>query len=98
MQSQHGAMNKPRVLVAGTTPAIERVREILGGEVDTIAARSMREALQRLESHPDLIVCNVRFDESRMLDLLQVAKTSPVTRDTPFVCLLREAVLSHLPH
>jgi hypothetical protein len=28
----------------------------------------------------------VRFDESRMIDLLKAAKAEPATRDTPFVC------------
>jgi CheY-like chemotaxis protein len=79
-------MNKPRVLVACTTPAIQTVQQLLGADVDTIAARSLAEALERLGAQPDLILCNVRFDESRMLDLLQAAKAQPATRDTPFVC------------
>ncbi len=79
-------MKKPKVLVAGTAPAIETVQELLGSEVDTVAARSMREALRHLQADPDLIMCNVRFDESRMLELLQVVKASAPTRDKPFVC------------
>src|ERR671936_190612 len=81
------AMTKPTVLVAGTMPAITTVRALLGTEVDTIAARSLDEARRALQTHPDVILCNVRFDESRMLDLLQAAKEEVATRDTPFVCL-----------
>ena len=79
-------MNKPTVLVAGTPPAIQKVSALLGAEVATIPARSLSEALHQLETHPDVILCNVRFDESRMLDFLQAAKAQPETRETPFVC------------
>jgi len=34
-----------------------------------------------------MIVCNVRFDGSRMLNLFEAAKSVPATRDTPFLCL-----------
>jgi CheY-like chemotaxis protein len=79
-------MDKPTVLVAGTAPAIQKVSALLGAEVDTIPAHSLNEALDQLEAHPDVILCNVRFDESRMLDFLQAAKAQPETRETPFVC------------
>src|SRR5262245_44353301 len=79
-------MNKPRVLIAGTLPAIETVQHLLGAEVDCVSATSLADALRRLEAHPDVILCNVRFDESRMIDLLRAAKAEPATRDTPFVC------------
>src|SRR5436853_7333823 len=80
------AMNKPTVLVAGTAPAIQKVSALLGAEVATIPAHSLNEALHQLETHPDVILCNVRFDESRMLDFLQAAKAQPGSRETPFVC------------
>src|ERR1043165_8298726 len=80
-------MRKPRLLVAGTPIAIGRVQHLLGAEVDYLSAGSMEAALHGFEAHPDMIVCNVRFDESRMLNLLQAAKESPATRDTPFLCV-----------
>jgi len=79
-------MNKPRVLIAGTDPAVETVQHLLGAEVDYVTANSLDEALRRLDAHPDLILCNVRFDESRMLELLQAVKAEPATRETPFIC------------
>jgi len=79
-------MNKPRVLIAGTHPAVETVQHLLGAEVDYVTANSLAEALRRLDAHPDLILCNVRFDESRMLELLQAVKSEPATRETPFIC------------
>jgi CheY-like chemotaxis protein len=66
---------KPRVLVAGTELAIATCQRILGEEAQVVAARSVREALERLEPAPDLIICSVRFDESRMFDLLQEVRS-----------------------
>jgi hypothetical protein len=80
-------MSKPKLLVAGTPTAIEKVAYLLGNEVEYLPARSMNEAVRGFETHPDMIVCNVRFDESRMLNLLQAAKTAPATRETPFLCV-----------
>ena len=80
-------MAKPRVLVAGTPSAIDTVRKLLGREVDYLPASSMEDALHGFEAHPDMIVCNVRFDESRMMNLLQAAKQAAATRETPFLCL-----------
>ena len=80
-------MSKPRLLVAGTPMAIETVEHLLGAGVDYLPAGSMDEAVHGFELHPDMIVCNVRFDESRMMNLLQAAKESPATRETPFLCL-----------
>jgi CheY-like chemotaxis protein len=34
----------------------------------------------------DLIICTMVFDESRMFELLQLAKSSPEWRSIPFVC------------
>ncbi|MBV9191356.1 MAG: hypothetical protein JOZ85_12785 [Betaproteobacteria bacterium] len=80
-------MSKPKLLVAGTPIAIKTLKHLVGEEVDYLPARSMDAALHGLEEHPDMIVCNVRFDESRMLNLLQAAKESPETRETPFLCV-----------
>jgi CheY-like chemotaxis protein len=80
-------MSKPKLLVAGTSPAIQTLRQLFAAEADCIPAGSIDEALHGFEQHPDMIVCNVRFDESRMLNLLEAAKSAPGTRETPFLCL-----------
>lgn len=69
------AIAKPRVLVAGTELAIATCERLLDGEAQVIAARSVPEALERLEPAPDLIISSVRFDESRMFDFLQEVRT-----------------------
>lgn len=62
-----------RILVAGTREAVRTIRRIAGSEAEIIAAYSTDEALRRLDARVDLIVCNVRFDESRMFDFLEAA-------------------------
>ncbi|HET7366666.1 MAG TPA: hypothetical protein VFJ70_24080 [Burkholderiales bacterium] len=72
---------RPRILVAGTELAIAACQRILGEEAQVVAARSVAEALERLEPAPDLIISSVRFDESRMFDFLQQLRercSSPV--------------------
>lgn len=80
-------MSKPKLLVAGTPMAIKTVQHLVGNGVDYLPARSMDDAMHGFDMHPDMIVCNVRFDESRMLNLLQAAKESAGTRETPFLCV-----------
>ena len=78
---------RPRVLVAGTTDAIEMVSEVLRDQAELVAARSVNEALQLLgERRFDSVACNVRFDESRMLEFLQLMREIPTGRDVRVVC------------
>ena len=62
-----------RVLVAGTSDAIEAVRMALQHDsAHIVAAYSVHEALQHCAREEfDVIACNVRFDESRMFEFLQ---------------------------
>ena len=67
----------PRILVAGTTDAIEALSEVLQNDAELIAAYSVRDALERFDPKIDLVVCNVRFDESRMFDFLLALRQRP---------------------
>jgi hypothetical protein len=43
----------------------------------------------------DLIICTIVFDESKMFDLLRLAKTTPQWHRIPFVCArVRRQILS----
>ena len=79
-------MGKPKLLVAGTPPAIETIEHVFGADAEYLPARSLDAAIEGFEAHPDVILCNARFDESRMFELLQAAKAQPATRETPFIC------------
>src|ERR1051325_11452563 len=69
---------RPRVLIAGTHRAIELLEELLRDHAEIVGARSVRDALERLDDGEyDTIACNVRFDESRMFEFLQGVRERP---------------------
>jgi hypothetical protein len=47
----------------------------------------MAEAARLLDHRFDVIVCGTHFDESKMFDLLRLAKSLPEVRATPFLCV-----------
>jgi hypothetical protein len=61
-----------RILVAGTPDGVSLVAGILGEELELLAAHSVDEALRQLKQAEPLhaVVCNLRFDDSRMFDFL----------------------------
>ena len=70
--------------MAGTREAVRAIRRIVGNDAEIVAAYSTDEALKRLDARVDLVVCNVRFDESRMFDFLQTVKSR--SQEIPIVC------------
>jgi hypothetical protein len=77
---------RPRVLVAGTRLGIDSVREVLGGDAELIGAQSVTEALVEVDRGVELIICNVRFDDSRMFDFLGALGERPAARGVPVIC------------
>jgi hypothetical protein len=75
-----------RVLVAGTQDAIDAARAALGEELELAAAYSVAEALQQVAGGVELVLCNVRFDDSRMFDFLQALNKRPAARRAPVIC------------
>jgi hypothetical protein len=73
-----------RVLVAGTQDVVDAARAAIGGELELAAAYSVAEALKQVEGGVDLVLCNVRFDDSRMFDFLGALNSMP--RRLPVVC------------
>ena len=80
-------MHRPRILVAGTQNAFELCRRVLGEENELLCAGSLREALGKLDDSIALIVCSVRFDESRMFEFLHALQTHPSAREVPVICV-----------
>ena len=75
-----------RILVAASSePRAILERMLTGHELSCPDTLKQAEALLRERSF-DLIVCTVYFDESRMFDLLRLAKASPEWGRIPFVC------------
>ena len=75
-----------RVLVAGTQDVVDAARAALGGDLELAAAYSVAEALKEVEGGVDLVLCNVRFDDSRMFDFLGALNAMPRSRRLPVVC------------
>jgi hypothetical protein len=76
-----------RVLVAGTQDVIDAVRAALAAErnLELATAYSVAEALKEVQRGAELVVCNVRFDDSRMFDFLGALNATPEKR-VPVVC------------
>jgi CheY-like chemotaxis protein len=74
-----------KILVAASPEPRAIVERVLAGH-ELCCAGSMDQAEQVLgEQSFDLIVCTVAFDDSRMLDLLQLVKSKPGWKHIPFV-------------
>jgi hypothetical protein len=74
-----------RVLVAGTQEVIDAARAALGAELELATAYSVSEALRHVEGGVELVLCNVRFDDSRMFDFLGALNAMPRT-GPPVIC------------
>jgi CheY-like chemotaxis protein len=62
------------------------VERILAGH-ELAHAETVRQAEQLLRGQRfDLILCTIVFDESRMFELLELAKSNPQWQPIPFAC------------
>lgn len=81
-----GGLRMAKILIAASTGPRMIVERILAGH-DLFAAGTMERAEQLLgEQHFDLIVCTVVFDESKLFDLLRLAKSRADWQQIPFIC------------
>lgn len=78
---------RPRILAAGTSVAIENFTRALEDHAEIIPAHSVREALDLCDAQIDAVVCNVRFDESRMFEFLQGLAERNRERRMPVICV-----------
>lgn len=80
-------MDRPRILVAGTQHAFDLCARVLGEEADLLCAASLREALRKIDESVALVVCSVRFDESRMFEFLHALQLHPTAKEIPVICV-----------
>jgi len=94
------AQRKPRVLVAGTELATETCGRLFGESVELIGARSVEEALERLDASIELIISSVRFDESRMFDFLEALRVLRARCAAPVLCcrMVRQPLSATMYH
>jgi hypothetical protein len=78
--------SRPCVLIAGTQQAIDVLQAVLGRDFALLSATSIHEALYLLDPHVELILCNVRFDDSRMFEFLHALQSTPAGRGVPVIC------------
>jgi hypothetical protein len=60
---------------------------ILKARHELVFTTSLDQAQPLLNARIDLIACESHFDDCRMFDLLRLAKSNPLTRPIPFLCL-----------
>jgi hypothetical protein len=75
-----------RVLVAGTQDVVDEARAALGAELELATAYSVAEALKEVQGGVQLVLCNVRFDDSRMFDFLGALNAMPGAERVPVIC------------
>ncbi|HEY9790538.1 MAG TPA: hypothetical protein V6D22_09085 [Candidatus Obscuribacterales bacterium] len=80
-----------RILLADVRTGIERLSQALSGEHDLHRATTGEEARHILRREPiDLIVCELDFDESKMIDFLMDLQRDEVFKRIPFICWQNE--------
>jgi CheY-like chemotaxis protein len=86
-----------KILVAASPEPRAIVERILAGH-ELACAENMAQAEQFLRGQRfDLIVCTIVFDESRMFELLKLAKSNPQWQQIPFACARIRAYILHSP-
>ena len=78
---------KPDVLVAEVPGVIPLVQEAWQDNFSLTFCTSTAEAEGLLEKRFDVIVCGTHFAESKMFDLLRMAKSKPNAQGVPFLCI-----------
>lgn len=78
---------KLNILVAEVPGVIPLVQEAWQDHFRLTFCCSMQEAECLLAKHFDVIVCGTHFAESKMFELLRYAKESPVSCETPILCV-----------
>jgi CheY-like chemotaxis protein len=75
-----------KILIAASPEPSVIVERILAGH-ELACAQTLAQAEQLLRGQSfDLIICTIVFDESRMFDLLELAKSNPRWQQIPFAC------------
>ncbi len=74
------------ILVADGSESIQRIQKAFGSDINVIGITTLYEATHALNYKPDLVICGLHFDESRMFDFLRIIKTDPLYRAIPVFC------------
>ncbi|HEY8047897.1 MAG TPA: hypothetical protein VIE63_01900 [Ramlibacter sp.] len=75
-----------QILVAGGPAGVRLLSSAVSGQADIESAASLDAAVDRAHAHPDVIACEMSFDDSRMFELVEALKADADMRDIPVVC------------
>lgn len=80
-------IGKPRVLAACPLSALRTVERVLGRHTELVFVSTLAGARDVLYANRDIsmVVCSIQFDESRMYELLDYARSG--FPQIPFVCV-----------
>ena len=82
--------NKPCILLASSPEAKIPLSKALADTYNLLPCHTQTEAISILNQRGGdiaLILCTLRFNDSRMYDFLQYVKSNDQVRSIPFVCL-----------
>jgi hypothetical protein len=79
--------DQPNILVAEVPRVIPVVQEAWADHFRLTICSTMPQAERLLATRFDVIVCGTHFAESKMFELLRLAKTSIESQQTPFLCV-----------
>lgn len=82
--------SKPCILLASSPEAKIPLSNALANTYDLLPCHTQTDAISILNERSSdiaLILCTLRFDDSRMYDFLQYVKSNDQARSKPFVCL-----------
>lgn len=74
------------LLIADTEDGSKAIQKVLQPGFRFVTATGFDDCVARLRDDFDMILCGVHFAESRMFDLLRMAKAEPQSREKPMLC------------
>ena len=77
---------RPRVLIAGSRRSADLLRSALSFDAEFLFAQTIDEALRHVEAKVCIVLCDVRFDESRMFNFLHELGNMSVAQGLAMVC------------
>lgn len=83
--------HRPLILLACAPSEASALERLVPREAQVVRVSSVDEALARMEQGVDAIVCSLRFDESRMLELAREAHAR--LPGIPLICCNTQASL-----
>lgn len=75
------------MLIAADSNAAKKFEELLARHHELVFASTVGQSIDNLRQQAyDAILCDLLFDESKMIDLLQLVKSEPELSSIRFIC------------